>query len=363
MSEALTITADNGETFVRQPRRDRPDRPARETAEPSVSIEGAVQTISPEDALADSRTQLQAKDREVAESRRLAREAQQREAAALAEVTRARETQVVDRQAVVAQAIETAKAEQLTARAAIRSAQETGDPEALSDAIEQLSGASTRFNQASGELAWLKTQPKPPPPTRQHQPSASAQKWLDEHPRYNTDEAYRSTAEGAHASALRANKTEGSDAYIQYIEQIMTKVYGEGHGQSDDGMAPPDQGEQRPMNGPQQRRLAPTGVPPSRGGGNGSGGGWKTVATELGDLLVQDRPDGTMGVRFPNAKVQSDFHEGAMLDKRASHGPEGFNQALAEYVKEHVAIAREIAAGGNGDLVRGEGRTYGRDDR
>lgn len=359
MSEALTIATDEGEGFTRQPRRERAQR-TREVSDDPVEIIASGDTMSPEVALADSRQQLQSKDREVAEARRVAREATQREQAAQAEVARARESQVVDRQAVVAQAIETAKAEQSSARQALKTAQETGDADAMADAVEALSGASTRFNQATGELAWLKTQPKSAatPQQNQHTPTPAAQKWLDEHPRYHSDEAYRSTAEGAHNAALRAGKAAGSDAYIQHIDQIMERVYGAGHGQSDDGMTQPE--EARPMNN-QQRRPAPSAVPPSRNSG-GSGGGWKTIKTELGDLLVQDRPDGTRGVRFPNAKVESDFKEGAMLDKRASHSPEAFKKALAEYTNDHIKIAEEIAEGGTGDLIRGDGRTYGRDD-
>lgn len=359
MSEALTITADDGETFTRRPRRDRP-RQSAEASDDSIEIISSGDSISPDAALADSQRLLKAKDREVAESRRIAREADQRRQAAETEVVRAREAQVVDRQAVVAQAIETAKAEQVAARQALKAAQETGDADAMGDAIEALSGASTRFNQGTAELTWLKAQPKPAPARpNQPGPSPAAQKWLDEHPMYNTDEAYRSTAEGAHNAALRAGKAEGSDAYIQHINQIMERVYGAGHGQSEDGMTQPEEGH-RPVNN-QQRRPTPSAVPPSRGA-SGSGGGWKTVHTELGDLLVQDRPDGTRGVRFPNAKVESDFKEGAMLDKRASHSPEAFKKALAEYTNEHIMIAQEIAAGGSGDLIRGEGRTYGRDD-
>ena len=81
MSESLTITADSGDTFVRQPRRERPERTAREPDAPATTIE-----VTPEEVVADSRQQLQAKDREVAEARRVAREAEQRAAAAQAEV-------------------------------------------------------------------------------------------------------------------------------------------------------------------------------------------------------------------------------------------------------------------------------------
>lgn len=357
MSDSLTITADTGETFTRQSRRDRPER-QREPDGPTVSIEGAGDTITPEAALADSREQLQAKDRQVADARRIARDADQRRVAAEAEVQRARETQVVDRQSVVAQAMETAKAEQSAARIALRTAQETGDAEAMASAVEALSGATYRFSQANGELDHLKAMPKPQarPPQQQSGRSTDAQRWLDEHPRFETDRKYRGVAIDAHNEAIAKGNREGSREYVDYIDRVMTDEFGEGHGR-DDNDGHQQEPVRRSMPEPRNNRQGSTAVPPSRQSSQASGG-YKTVRTPLGDLLVQDRSDGTRGIRFPNAKVQSDFEEGAMLDKRASHSPEDFKKALAEYANEQVNIAHEIAAGGSGDLVVGDGRSF-----
>ena len=117
MSDSVTITADNGDTYVRQPRQ-RGQREARET--PEVHIEAEV--VTPEAAVEDARSQLQAKDRQVADARRIAREADQRRQAAEAQVVQARENQVNDRQTVVAQALDGAKSEQTSAKLAISAA-------------------------------------------------------------------------------------------------------------------------------------------------------------------------------------------------------------------------------------------------
>lgn len=353
MSDTLTIGTD--QPVIRQPRQ---RREPREPDAPATIIESGGDILTPEAALADSQRQLQDKDRQVADARRQTREAEQRRVAAEGEVARARETSATDRQAVVGQALEGAKSEQNAAKMAKRAARESGDIDAEMAADEALGAATFRASQATAELEYLRSQPKPVAQQRQGagQPSQAAQKWLDEHPRYFSDEAYQATAQGAHGAALRAGKPEGSQDYVQYIDQIMARVYGEGHGQPDDGMIQP---ETRPM--AQPRQSGSTSVPPSRSGnGQGAGGGWKTVNTELGPLLVQDRADGTRGVRFPNARVQSDFEEGAALDKRYHASPDGQKRALSDYVNEHINIAHEIAAGGNGDLVHGEGRTFGR---
>jgi len=346
MSETVTVTTDDGETFTRHPR----DRAPREAREPSPTVHIEAEIVSPEAAVADARSQLQAKDRQVAEARRAARAADQQRQLMETEVLRARESQVNDRQTVVAQALESAKSEQTAAKLAIRSAREMGDVDAELAAQESFQGASYRLAQASGELEYLRAQPRPSAQPRPAGRTPEAQQWLDEHPRFNTDRKYRGVAIDAHNEALREGHPEGSRSYVDYIEQVMTQEFGEGHGH-DDGQ---DQGA-RPMNN-MRGRGASVAVPPSRGSGASSG--WKTMRTPLGDLLVQDRSDGTRGIKFPNAKVQSDFEEGAMLDKRASHSPEAFRKALAEYANKHVEIAREIAAGGTGDLVIGDGRSF-----
>jgi hypothetical protein len=342
MSDTVTITADNGDTYVRQPRN------RRERDAPEVHVEAEV--ITPELAVEDAREQLQAKDRQVAEARRVAREADQRRQAAEAQVIQAQEGRVNDRQTVVAQALEGAKSEQAAAKLAIRSAREMGDVDAELAAQEAFQGSTYRIAQATGELEYLRAQPRPSAQPQRTGRSAEAQQWLDDHPRFNTDRVYRGVATDAHNEALREGHSEGSRSYVDYIDQIMTREFGEGHGQAED-----NQQGARPMAQP-ARRPGSTSLPPSRGGGTGSG--WKTVKTELGDLLVQERSDGTRGIRFPNAKTQADFEEGALLDKRASRSPEDFKRALAEYANEHVIIAQEQADGGNGDIVRGDGRAF-----
>ena len=341
-----TVTIDNGEEVVRRA----PVRREREARDPGplVHIDD-----SPEVAVADAREQLQAKDRQVAEARRIAREADQRRQAAEAEVVRAKETQAIDRQTVVAQALEAARSEQTAAKLAIRTAREAGDVDAELSAQESFQGATYRIAQANGELEYLKAQPRPTAQPQRTGRTADSQRWLDDHPRFNTDRKYRGVAIDAHNEAPAAGNPEGSREYVDFIDRVMTQEFGEGHGQIDSGE---QQGERAPMNN--SRRAAPTAVPPSRGAGGGGTGGWKTERTLLGDVLVQDRSDGTRGIRFTSPKVQSDFEEGAMLDKRASRSPEDFRRALAEYANEQVEIAREIAAGGNGDLVIGEGRSY-----
>ena len=348
MSDTLTINQ-NDDTPRRQPRRDRADRQASyERDTPSGPVIETSDHPSPEALIADSARQLQEKDREVAEQRRLAREAQQQAAAALAQADQARRSQFSDRQAVVAQAMESAKAEQTAARATIRAAREAGDVDAEMAAVEGLSAATFRFTQASSELEALKAATPTPvaqqPAQRPQQPqiSARAKQWLDDHPRYETDKPYKAMAQFAHNEAVQMGYGTDSQEYIDHIERLLTEQFGENHGHTP---------QTRSSHVPPSDRSSSS-VPPSRGGGGGpNAGGYLPVKTALHRdpiYVRRDRDGNISNIRFSSAEQGKDFREGA----------ETCRMDLADYVLDHIRVADEIASGGTGDLVRGDGQRF-----
>lgn len=341
MSENLTIPADRGVGVTRQVRRDRPERqPSYQQEEPQTVIE-SVDAISPEDAVADSARQLQDANRATAEARRVATEANQRRIAAEAEVQRARETSVGDRQAVVAQALESANAEMNSAEMALQSAIESGDAKAQVAASKAIGSATFRMSQASAELESLKNAPKPQPQQQQQKPparSAAVQRWLDEHPRFNTDRKYQGVAITAHNEAIAQGLRTDSQEYVDHIDRVMTDEFGDDHGHA------PTPERTPPMN----NRGGSTAVPPSRGGGNPAGG-YQAVKTVLlkEPIHVQKLATGGMKIRM-SKEQQADMQEGA----------DACRMPLADYVADQIAIAEERAAGGTGDLITGEGARF-----
>jgi hypothetical protein len=301
---------------------------------------------TPEGVIADSARQLQAVERERDDARRIAREASQAAANARAEADRARANQAQDQQAVVAQALEAANAEMSAAEAALQSAIEAGDARAQVAASKAIGTATFRMSQASAELARIKDvatrQPVAArPPT--NQPSARAQQWLNDHPRYNTDKAYKAYAHLADSEARQMGYSGDSQEYIDYIENAMTQQFGENHGH-----APTDQGRTPPVNN-QRTPSARDGVPPSRSNGGANNGGWQPVTTPLHagaswgnqPLLVQKGPNNTMKIRFSSKEQQTDFQEGA----------DTCRMPLADYVLDQIN-------GDASDLVRGDGAKF-----
>lgn len=347
MSDSLTI---DPASPARQPRRDRPDRqPSYRDDEPATTFEVA-DNPSPDDIVADGARQLQERDRELAESRRIARENSQAAAAANARLEQVTATQLTDRQAIVGQALESANSEMALAEMALQSAIEAGDAKAQVAASKAIGAATFRVSQASAELEAMKAQPRPQQRTQTPnapQMSAKAQEWLDSHPRYNSDKPYKALAQMAHNEAVGMGHSVESQAYIDHIERILTDQYGDNHGH----VPSVDQGRTQPVNNP-RTPSARDGVPSSRSAGGGvNNQGYRLVKTQLhkDPLQVTYKSDGTIAkVKFGTAEQQKDFVEGA----------ETCRMKLEDYVMDHIAIAKEIEAGGSGDLVRGEGRHY-----
>ena len=351
MSESLTI--DRDDDAIDQPRHggQRPQREPRHQQPDPVTIEMPSAEDDSEAIVAESARQIQQHDRQVAESRRLAADAQARATAAEQALVQTNAARLTDQEALLAGVLESSKNEQAAARLAIRSAREIGDTDAEADAIEALAQATYRSSQASGDLAQIRAvqaqQPARPRQASQQPaqngPTPEAQAWIDSHPAYLTDMVYRGAANEAHNAAVAAGLPEGSQHYIDHIDRLMEDHFGAGHGQSGRQNAPP----RRDAN------VRNTSLPPSRGQG-AQAGGYKRVQTILTaePLLVQDRGNG-MSVKFSSDEQRRDFEEGARISK----------MSLAAYVKDHIDIAKERAAGGDGNLITTEGARFGSDKR
>lgn len=338
MSDAITV---GDEPITRRTREGRD--PVRE--EPGPAIVEADSDHSPEQMLEDSQRALQERDRAVAEKdRALAQAARARDEAARANMDRA-----TDRAAAIASAVEAARADQSTATAALRAARETGDVDAEVKAQELLASSLYRLNQSQGELAWMEQQGRQAPRPQQpaYQPSAEAQQWLADHPQFNTDPDYRAAAEGAHGAAVRAGHREGGAEYVRHIDQVMERLYGPGHGQG----SQPVRRQQEQME-PRRQDMSSSAGPTNRGG-SGGGGGSRITQTPFGPVYVTERSDGRIHIQIPPSAKLPDGLERTRADWEEAASIQ--HSSLADYAWEQVKVARELAAGGNGGWIRGDG--------
>lgn len=325
-------------------RRGRTPRPEREVhrGEPEVTIDQERQSgPSPEHVLADVNRQLQQKDQENA---RLRQQAEAADAARRQAETRSQ----TDRKTVLGEAIAGAKAESEAAAAAYRAAREAGDTDAEMAAIGKKNAADYRLNQASAELAAepaAATQQQPGP--QPWKPSAAAQRWMDEHPRLNTDPAYQRDALNLDKEAVSAGCASGSQAYVDYIERGMTRLYGDGHGKA---------GGQQRMN---NERGDGGSVSPAPSGGGDRVGGGRLVSYPIGDMQVRRKSDGGVSITLLAShgksydEVRRDYHEGAKtcFPKQYEKNPEA---TVGMYCQECIAASDD----GMTDLKTGDGHTW-----
>jgi hypothetical protein len=330
------------EVVARRPMRERPQREVHRTErQPDVVIESGDE-ISPEEALAESRRLLEASDRQRQSSERQAREAERRAAEAQAQAQQAIASRATDRQTVVSSAIEAARSEQGAAQAAYAQARTEGDIPAETAALAAMTAAAARLETATRELDWLKSQPaqqqQSAAPAQANRPSPEAQRWIDDHPAYKSDRTYRAVANDAHVEAIQAGYAAGSQSYIDHIERVMTETYGDGHGQIGEQHVPPPHAVRRSDAAPPSRRT-------SLSGGNN---GYKPAnIADVGTIHYQDRPDGSRSIKMTTDQ-RTMFEEFANICK----------MDLNTYVNEQIQAAKEVAAGGRGDVIRGEGAKY-----
>lgn len=343
MSDVITV---DDEPVTRRSREDqvRPEVPA-------AIVEDSGPDQSAERMLEDSQRAIQERDRQLAEANQRAARAQSEAARARDEAARANMERAGDRATAVAAQIEAAQADQATATAALRAARDSGDVDAEVKAQELLASSLYRLNQSKGELAWLEQQGKQAPPQRQqpiYQPSIEAQRWLAEHPQFNTDPDYRAAAEGAHGAAIRAGHREGSAEYVQHIDQMMERLYGPGHGQGGQPM------RRQEMDTPRRQDMTSSAGATNRGGSSGGTGGGRAVQTPFGPLYVNERSDGRINIQIPQSARLADGSERTRADWEEAATISGV--PLAEYAWEYVKASREMAAGGNGGWIKGDGQ-------
>lgn len=341
MSDSVTIDVD-GEAVTRQPRQDRPE-PQR--AEAQVEISTDIAFADPDDLLAQSQRALEESEARARESDAKAQRAESNAAHARNQAAQANMARAGDRAAAVASSMESAKADQTSAKIALKVARDSGDMDAEIAAQEMLSSALYRYNQASGELNWLNEQGRQQPQQQQRpQPagdglSDAARQWIADHPQFNSDSVYRGVATAAHEQALKDGMAVDSPSYFRHIEAAVARFEQRR-----------DAPQEKPMNGngarPNGNGHTSSAAPSNRGGGSG-GSRSGTVNTLLGPVSVADLTNGRMRIDIPPA-ARADWEEAASINK----------MTLGEYAYEQVKIARELAAGGNAGWVRGDGVTH-----
>ena len=298
---------------------------------PAVALVDEPQHTGPtaEEALAASRKAI-----ETAEA--ASRASQQREQAAQAELHRVRASQQQDQAAVLASAVEASSAEHDRHAHSWQAAMEAGDFEAARKHQSAMMMSAAKLERAQGELAVVKAgaqqrQQQQGGGQPQQAVSNASQNWINSKPAFNK---HRDALLLKHQELVNDGIVPESPRYFRELDTEYDRLAN--NGQQHEG------GTGEMNKGGQGRQF--DGAPPSRGGAGGSQGG--TVRTLLGPISVRQVGGQTM-IQIPQ-NLRESFNEGAKVN----------NMSVEEYAMEHVRIAREMDAGGNGGLISEEGKIY-----
>ena len=138
---------------------------------------------------------------------------------------------VEDRAAALKAELESAKTARDAASAAYRAARESGDLDSEQAAIELLTAANVNIRQGEADLARHGAAPRadggaaPQPPA---QPSGqkftpATQAWIDAHPQFLTDPAYRAACAGADQLARARGLDVDTPEYFRYVERTIAR--------------------------------------------------------------------------------------------------------------------------------------------
>lgn len=350
-------------TITRRSRAERPERQVHreEPEQPQVVIEG-YDAGTPEAAIADTAKQIkESADRANAAEKR-ARDAEAARVAAEAASAAAARGRQGDRAIVVQSIIESAQAELEGAKLAYKTAREAGNIDDEVDAQALIAAATSKLSEHQRESAWLAAEAKRPAPVQQtNQTPPAVAAWFDSHPRFQADDDYRAYAEGLHNAALRAGKNGRDQDYVDWIEARLTQKFGEGHGTAEAGTTAEQGGGRRTVSDPSRDRGGDS-LPPSRGN-TGRSGGMKEARIPLGHngavaiVRYEGTPNNPTRIKFASREDADNFREGARLNARLYEADP--DKALVDYVTEHLMAHDE----GYDDLRRGDGETFGRNER
>lgn len=288
--------------------------------EPAAIVDGDVDLNGDDDAAgALAQSQKALKDHEATARRERAERvaAQRRAEDAERRLQESQAGRVEDRAAALRAELDSAKTARDAASAAYRAARESGDMDGEQAAIELLTAANVNIRAGEADLARHGAAPRadggaapraPQQATQQFTPETQA--WIDAHPQFMTDPAYRAACAGADQLARARGLAVDTPEYFRYVERtIARELNGERDTQQENRM---DRGN--------------SGAPPSRGSSNGPGS--RIVQTDIGQMRVTSGANGKLSIAFPNAHERADFEEAARI----------CNMRLADYCHEQVKI-------------------------
>lgn len=199
-------------------------------AAPTVNRANEANRPNPEDVIKELQQKLEEEQAETRAARERATSLEKERREAGAQVQTAEGNAFRAQEEAIDNALATKAQEIAAARIALRKAYEDGDVDAIADAQEKIASFTyerkraedAKTYTANQKKAWEERSKAP----QQQQLPPSVQKWIEDHPRYNTDRKYNAVVVAAAQEALESGVAFGSPIFIREITNAIKEVYG-----------------------------------------------------------------------------------------------------------------------------------------
>lgn len=228
-----------------------------------------------DEALRIAQETIERKDRELAAANQRADEAGKSVLKANTVASNTAMARISDQEVAIKNGLSAAEKSVETATLAWRQARQQGDVEAEEKAMDALGDAKiekARWKERNDAF----TQQKPALEEEAKRPavqpaaveagkdkmSDESRRWIESHPKFNTDASYRQDALDAHEIAISRKIPIGTTQYTAFLDNHLERLYGKDHGMQEQDRDRGGERERSPRRGPD--RGASSGATPSR---------------------------------------------------------------------------------------------------
>ena len=187
---------------------------------------GGKDTLSAEDVAADLKKQLEAKDAQLLEERKLREEVEARATKSAGDANTSRQAQIASQEQAIKDRVTTAATKLESVKQQLKQAKAAGDGDnevELSDAMAEARYELNAAKWEEGNFSRWKEQQKEAAPAAQVQTSgarytAAEQAWLDKHPEFYTNKKFARVTKVLAAEALEEGHRQDSRGFFDYVE-------------------------------------------------------------------------------------------------------------------------------------------------
>lgn len=337
------------------------DEAAIEINDGSVAVVEAGGEEKADAAAEELARRLKEKDDEIARVRADAVEARRTAAESGSTLFNAAQQAVNERVANIASAIEGRNQTIESAEAALAAAMNANDAAAMSKAQRAIARAEAELvtleqQKAAAESDQARLKNAPPPRQQQEQrgPSAESIRWIESHPRFDSDPEYQASVTAAHNAWVSRGKQAGTQEYVDFIERTMVGKYGENHGEV-------KRAGQQQQPARRERPASSTAARADTSSDSGDSNGSFTIKTAVGNLSLRTSAEGKESVvgKIPPAWAEAakyaGFGQGDLIPGTGGKKYRSDAEGALAYAVEQMKILQEQRAGSNAGLQFGEG--------